>query len=192
MPNSVAAARKLRCAEIAATAFSSNRPVSSIVRYPASGHLNLYRLLHQSRPPISSSTVQSGKAAAMAQTKAKTFLITGVSSGFGRALAQAALRDGHAVVGSVRQESDQADFEKLGQGAHAVILDVTHTAQIAPAIAAIEKNIGAIDVLVNNAGYGHEGILEESSIEDLRRQFEVNVVGAVAMIQHVLPASRKR
>jgi len=61
-----------------------------------------------------------------------------------------------------------------------------------PAIAAIEKNIGAIDVLVNNAGYGHEGILEESSIEDLRRQFEVNVFGAVAMIQAVLPAMRKR
>jgi NAD(P)-dependent dehydrogenase (short-subunit alcohol dehydrogenase family) len=128
----------------------------------------------------------------MAQTTSKTFLITGVSSGFGRALAQAALRDGHVVVGTVRQESDKADFEKLGQGAHAVILDVTHTDQIAPAIAAIEKNIGGIDVLVNNAGYGHEGILEESSIEDLRRQFEVNVFGAVAMIQAVLPAMRKR
>jgi NAD(P)-dependent dehydrogenase (short-subunit alcohol dehydrogenase family) len=128
----------------------------------------------------------------MAQTTSKTFLITGVSSGFGRALAQAALQDGHVVVGTVRQEGDKADFEKLGQGAHAVILDVTHTAQIAPAIAAIEKNIGAIDVLVNNAGYGHEGILEESSIEDLRRQFEVNVFGAVAMIQAVLPAMRQR
>ena len=123
---------------------------------------------------------------------AKTFLITGVSSGFGRALAQAALRDGHIVVGTVRKESDKADFEQLGQGAHAVILDVTDTARIAPAVAAIENDIGAIDVLVNNAGYGHEGILEESSIDDLRRQFEVNVFGAVAMIQAVLPAMRKR
>jgi NAD(P)-dependent dehydrogenase (short-subunit alcohol dehydrogenase family) len=128
----------------------------------------------------------------MAQTTAKTILITGVSSGFGRALAQAALRERHVVVGTVRKESDRADFEKLGQGAHAVVLDVTHTAQIAPAVAAIEKNIGAIDVLVNNAGYGHEGILEESSIDDLRRQFDVNVFGAVAMIQAVLPAMRKR
>src|ERR1700722_13028363 len=145
MPNSVAAARKLRCAEIAATAFSSNRPVSSIVRYPASGHLNLYRLLHQSRPPISSPTNSIWKGSAMAQTTSKTFLITGVSSGFGRALAQAALRDGHVVVGTVRQEGDKADFEKLGQGAHTVILDVTHTDQIAPAVAAIEKDIGAID-----------------------------------------------
>jgi NAD(P)-dependent dehydrogenase (short-subunit alcohol dehydrogenase family) len=123
---------------------------------------------------------------------AKTFLITGVSSGFGRALAEATLRNGHTVVGTVRKESDGADFEKLGGGAHAVILDVTNSGQIAPTIAAIEKDIGAIDVLVNNAGYGHEGILEESSIDDLRRQFEVNVFGAVAMIQAVLPAMRQR
>ena len=123
---------------------------------------------------------------------AKTFLITGVSSGFGRALAEAALNDGHSVVGTVRSENDKAKFETLGQRARAVILDVTNTAQIAPAVAGIENGVGAIDVLVNNAGYGHEGILEESSIDDLRRQFEVNVFGAVAMIQAVLPYMRKR
>lgn len=123
---------------------------------------------------------------------AKTFLITGVSSGFGRALAEAALRDSHTVVGTVRKESDRQVFEKLGKGAHAVILDVTDTARIAPAVTEIEQRIGAIDVLVNNAGYGHEGILEESSIDNLRRQFDVNVFGAVAMIQAVLPAMRKR
>lgn len=123
---------------------------------------------------------------------AKTFFITGVSSGFGRALAKAALQDGHVVVGSVRKARDKEAFEALGPNAHAVILDVTDTAQIRPAVAGIEARLGAIDVLVNNAGYGHEGILEESSIDDLRRQFEVNVFGAVAMIQAVLPAMRKR
>ncbi|GKQ50726.1 oxidoreductase [Bradyrhizobium sp. Ce-3] len=123
---------------------------------------------------------------------AKTFLITGVSSGFGRALAEAALHDGHTVAGTVRNATDQQTFEALGKGVHAVILDVTNTAAIAPAVADIERRIGAIDVLVNNAGYGHEGILEESSIDDLRRQFEVNVFGAVAMIQAVLPFMRKR
>ena len=128
----------------------------------------------------------------MTKTSAKTFLITGVSSGFGRALAEAALRDGHTIVGTVRKDADKPAFERLGEAAHAVILDVTETARIAPAIAEIEQRIGAIDVLVNNAGYGHEGILEESSIEDLRRQFDVNVFGAVAMIQAVLPAMRKR
>jgi NAD(P)-dependent dehydrogenase (short-subunit alcohol dehydrogenase family) len=128
----------------------------------------------------------------MAETFTKTFLITGVSSGFGRALAEAALNDGHAVVGTVRNEADRPAFEALGERAHAVILDVTNTSAIAPVIAEVERNIGAIDVLVNNAGYGHEGILEESSVDDLRRQFEVNVFGAVAMIQAVLPAMRKR
>ena len=123
---------------------------------------------------------------------AKTFLITGVSSGFGRALAEAALSDGHRVVGTVRNDADQQKFEALSKNAHALILDVTDTKAIAPGVAGIEKTIGAIDVLVNNAGYGHEGILEESSIDDLRRQFEVNVFGAVAMIQAVLPFMRKR
>ncbi|QIG92384.1 MULTISPECIES: oxidoreductase [unclassified Bradyrhizobium] len=123
---------------------------------------------------------------------AKTFLITGVSSGFGRALAEAALRDGHTVTGTVRSENDKQKFEALGAGLHAVILDVTNSEAIAPAVAEVENRIGAIDVLVNNAGYGHEGILEESSIDDLRRQFEVNVFGAVAMIQAVLPFMRKR
>lgn len=127
----------------------------------------------------------------MAST-AKTFLITGVSSGFGRALAETALRDGHAVVGTVRNSGDKEKFEALGKAARGVILDVTDTARIAPVVAEIEDSIGAIDVLVNNAGYGHEGILEESSIDELRRQFEVNVFGAVAMIQAVLPFMRQR
>jgi NAD(P)-dependent dehydrogenase (short-subunit alcohol dehydrogenase family) len=107
-------------------------------------------------------------------------------------LAEAALSDGHAVAGTVRNENDKQKFEALGEGAHAVILDVTSSEAIAPAVAEVENGIGAIDVLVNNAGYGHEGILEESSIADLRRQFEVNVFGAVAIIQAVLPFMRKR
>ena len=125
---------------------------------------------------------------------AKTFLITGVSSGFGRALAELALREGHTVVGTVRKPGDKAEFEQLGapSSAHGVILDVTDTVRIGPVVAEIESRIGAIDVLVNNAGYGHEGALEESTIEELRRQFEVNVFGAVAMIQAVLPGMRKR
>jgi NAD(P)-dependent dehydrogenase (short-subunit alcohol dehydrogenase family) len=129
----------------------------------------------------------------MAPTQtAKTFLITGVSSGFGRALAAAALHDGHVVAGTVRSASDKEKFESLGKGARGLILDVTDTPRIAPIVAEIEAGVGAVDVLVNNAGYGHEGILEESSIDDLRRQFEVNVFGAVAMIQAVMPHMRKR
>jgi NAD(P)-dependent dehydrogenase (short-subunit alcohol dehydrogenase family) len=144
------------------------------------------------KPTIWSPTIKLEKASPMTNALAKTFLITGVSSGFGRALAEAALSDGHIVAGTVRNAADKQKFEALGAGAHALILDVTDTAAIAPAVADIENKIGAIDVLVNNAGYGHEGILEESSIDDLRRQFEVNVFGAVAMIQAVLPFMRRR
>ncbi|NTI47332.1 oxidoreductase [Agrobacterium rhizogenes] len=131
----------------------------------------------------------------MSDTKsdAKTLFITGVSTGFGRALAEAALVGGHKVVGTLRRQVDRVEFEALKPGsAFGKLLDVTDTAALAPVVAEVEKEIGAIDVLVNNAGYGHEGLLEESTIDDLRRQFEVNVFGPVALIQAVLPYMRKR
>ncbi|TMN18642.1 oxidoreductase [Pseudoxanthomonas sp. X-1] len=120
-------------------------------------------------------------------------LITGVSSGFGRSLAQEALAAGHRVVGTVRSAQAVEAFEALAPGrAVARVLDVTDTAAIVPVVEGIEAELGAIDVLVNNAGYGHEGVLEESPLEEMRRQFEVNVFGAVAMIQAVLPHMRAR
>jgi NAD(P)-dependent dehydrogenase (short-subunit alcohol dehydrogenase family) len=129
----------------------------------------------------------------MSQPQIKTFLITGVSTGLGRAFAEVALREGHRVVGTVRNEGAAKSFEALAPGrAFARQLDVTDTAKIAPVVADIEAHVGPIDVLINNAGYGHEGVLEEASLDDLRRQFEVNVFGVVAVIQAVLPYMRKR
>jgi NAD(P)-dependent dehydrogenase (short-subunit alcohol dehydrogenase family) len=129
----------------------------------------------------------------MKKPTGRIFLITGASTGFGRAFAEAALAAGHSVVGTVRREDDRIAFEALSlKRAHAVILDVTDFAAIEPAVRRIEQDIGPIEVLVNNAGYGHEGILEESPLPDLIRQFEVNVFGAVAMIKAVLPAMRRR
>ncbi|MBK0122178.1 oxidoreductase [Pantoea sp. S61] len=123
----------------------------------------------------------------------KTLLITGVSSGFGRALAQEALANGYRVIGTVRNAEAKAAFEQLhGQNALAFELDVTHFTAIDALIADIEVQQGPIDVLVNNAGYGHEGIMEESSLEEMRRQFDVNVFGAVAMTKAVLPFMRQR
>jgi NAD(P)-dependent dehydrogenase (short-subunit alcohol dehydrogenase family) len=123
----------------------------------------------------------------------KTWLITGVSSGFGRAIADAALAAGNRVVGTLRNDADRAAFAALAPGrSRGVILDVTQTATIVPTVERIEREIGPIDVLVNNAGYGHEGLVEESSMEDLRRQFDVNFFGAVAVIKAVLPAMRQR
>lgn len=126
-------------------------------------------------------------------SSSKTLLITGVSSGFGRALAQEALAAGHTVVGTVRSTEARRDFEALSaKSAFARKLDVTDFDAIDATVADIEANIGPIDVLVNNAGYGHEGVMEESPLSEMRRQFDVNVFGAVAMIKATLPFMRTR
>lgn len=133
------------------------------------------------------------------ESPSKTFLITGVSSGFGRAFSNAALAEGHTVVGTVRSDAARVAFEvhearepRSAGRAHAVVLDVTDFDAIGPAVDAIQQQVGPIDVLVNNAGYGHEGTLEESGLDEMRRQFDVNVFGAVAMTKAVLPSMRER
>ncbi|MEW6346526.1 MAG: oxidoreductase [Paraburkholderia sp.] len=123
----------------------------------------------------------------------KILLITGVSSGFGRALAQEALASGHKVVGTVRSAQAKREFESLSaNAAFARVLDVTDFDAIDDIVAEIETTVGPIDVLVNNAGYGHEGVMEESPLSEMRRQFDVNVFGAVAMMKAVLPFMRER
>lgn len=123
----------------------------------------------------------------------KTIFITGVSSGFGNALAQEALAAGHRVIGTVRSEVALRAFQALSvDHAHGVILDVTDFARIDSVVATIEATHGPVDVLINNAGYGHEGIFEESTLEEMRRQFDVNVFGAVAVIKAFVPYFRKR
>ena len=123
----------------------------------------------------------------------KTFLNTGVSSGLGRAFAQGALDAGHRVIGTVRRPGDAEAFAALAPGrAYPLVLDVTDYAAIPAAVSEVEQQVGAIDVLVNNAGYGHEGVLEESSMDELQRQFAANVFGPVAMTKAVLPGMRER
>ncbi|XEU19622.1 oxidoreductase [Tistrella mobilis] len=123
----------------------------------------------------------------------KTFLITGVSSGLGRAFAAGALAAGHRVIGTVRRAEDAGRFAALAPDrACPLVLDVTDYDAIPEAVARAEAAAGPIDVLVNNAGYGHEGVLEESTLDDLQRQFAANVFGPVAMIKAVLPGMRAR
>lgn len=124
-------------------------------------------------------------------TRSKTFLITGVSSGLGRAFATAALADGHHVIGTVRRPADARTFA-ASERAFPLVLDVTDYASLPEAVHDAEREVGPVDVLVNNAGYGHEGVLEESSVDDLQRQFAANVFGPVAMIKAVLPGMRER
>ncbi|WP_323148954.1 oxidoreductase [Pseudomonas oryzihabitans] len=122
----------------------------------------------------------------------KTLFITGVSSGLGNALAREALVAGHCVIGTVRQEADRQAFAALSPRAHGVLLDVTDHDRLDAVVAEAQAALGPVDVLVNNAGYGHEGILEESPLEELRQQFEVNVFAAVAVTKAFLPSFRER
>ncbi|CAB5283039.1 short chain dehydrogenase [Burkholderia multivorans] len=123
----------------------------------------------------------------------KILLITGVSSGFGRALALEALAAGHHVVGTVRSEQAGQDFAALAPTrAVGRVLDVTDFEAIDGVVAEVEATVGPVDVLVNNAGYGHEGVMEEAPLAEMRRQFDVNVFGAVAMMKAVLPYMRER
>ncbi|HEY0309414.1 MAG TPA: oxidoreductase [Acidobacteriaceae bacterium] len=123
----------------------------------------------------------------------KNVLITGVSTGLGRAFAEVLLASGYSVIGTVRKPEAATEFEAIKPGAaFARVLDVTNQQAIIKTVDGIEAEIGSIDVLINNAGYGHEGTLEESPLEELRQQFEVNVFGAVAMMKAVLPFMRKR
>ncbi|MGI6875640.1 oxidoreductase [Amycolatopsis sp. 3B14] len=123
----------------------------------------------------------------------RTFLITGASSGLGRAFAQGALAAGHTVVGTVRKAEDLEKFEALAPGlAHARRLDVTDDQAVFDVVGEVERSVGPIDVLIANAGYGHEGVFEESSMAELRAQFDTNVFGVAATVHAVLPGMRKR
>jgi NAD(P)-dependent dehydrogenase (short-subunit alcohol dehydrogenase family) len=120
----------------------------------------------------------------------QVILITGSGSGIGRAAAIEALARGHRVFASARRPEDVADLARPG-ALEPLPLDVTDVASVERAVAEVLRRAGRLDALVNNAGYGQYGAAEEVSLSAWRRQFEVNVFGAVAAIQAVLPAMRK-
>lgn len=122
----------------------------------------------------------------------KTFFITGANSGFGFAIAAAASSQGHKVIGTVRSEQSRAALAERLPAVRSTLCDVTEFDRIADVIRQAEEDHGPVDVLINNAGYGHEGILEESSLDEMRRQFDVNVFGAVAVAKAFLPRFRER
>ncbi|GLQ66979.1 short-chain dehydrogenase/reductase [Gluconobacter kondonii] len=122
----------------------------------------------------------------------KTFFITGANSGFGLAIAQAALEAGHRVIGTVRSQTARVSLRERLPDVRVVLCDVTEFDRIPAIVAQAEEDHGPVDVLINNAGYGHEGVLEESPLEEMRRQFDVNVFGAVAIAKAFLPRFRER
>lgn len=123
----------------------------------------------------------------------KVWFITGVSSGFGAALAQAVMAKGDTVAATFRKKEQATEFtqEHAGKGI-GLVMDVTKPDSIQNAVKQIIEQAGTIDVLVNNAGYGTIGALEEFSMEEIREQMETNFFGAVAVTKQVLPLMRQK
>ena len=126
-------------------------------------------------------------------TKEKVWFITGVSSGLGKQIAKEVLSKGEIVVGTFRKQEQVEAFNSEVPGkSFGVLVDVASTEMIVNGIKTILDKFGKIDVVVNNAGYGIMGSIEEISDEEVRRQFEVNVFGVLTTIREVLPSMRAR
>jgi NAD(P)-dependent dehydrogenase (short-subunit alcohol dehydrogenase family) len=119
----------------------------------------------------------------------KAVLITGCSTGIGRATAERLAGRGHTVYATARRPESIADLE--AKGCRTLALDVTDEESMRAAVAAVEEAEGAIGALVNNAGYSQSGAIEDVSMESVRRQFETNVFGLLRMCQLVLPGMRR-
>jgi NAD(P)-dependent dehydrogenase (short-subunit alcohol dehydrogenase family) len=117
-------------------------------------------------------------------------LVTGCSSGIGRATALRLAGHGHIVYASARRPDTIADLED--RGCRLLALDVTDDDAMRAAVEAVEAEQGAVGALVNNAGYSQSGAVESVPLDEVRRQFETNVFGLVRMCQLVLPAMRAR
>ncbi len=116
--------------------------------------------------------------------------VTGASSGIGLATAERLLARGHTVYGGARRVDRMEPL--VAAGGHALALDVTDDASMEAAVQTVLDAEGRIDALVNNAGYGSYGAVEDVPLDEARRQFEVNLFGAARMIQLVLPSMRAR
>ena len=121
------------------------------------------------------------------------WIVTGCSSGIGRAVAAVALERGHRVAVTARDAATVADLAAGAPGrALALPLDVTRPEQVAAVVAETERAFGRIDVLVNNAGYGYLAAIEEGEEDEVRALFDTNFFGLVAMTKAVLPGMRAR
>jgi len=123
----------------------------------------------------------------------KVWLITGASRGLGRAFTEEALKAGHRVLATARNSKHLADLAgKFGESVWTVPLDVTNEEQAKYAVDAAIRTFGGLDVLVNNAGYGNVGSVEDTSLADFRAQIETNLFGVIIMTKAVLPYFRER
>ncbi|MGZ3853185.1 MAG: oxidoreductase [Flavisolibacter sp.] len=124
---------------------------------------------------------------------AKVWFLTGASSGFGAEMAKAIIESGDRVAATFRKAEQASSFTQQYDGnGLGIVLDVTATEQIAPALQQAIEKFGRIDVLVNNAGYGTIGAIEEFSLEEIRAQMETNFFGAVAVTKEAIPILRNQ
>ena len=124
--------------------------------------------------------------------KNKNWLITGISSGLGKALAQSVMENGDFVIGTFRQQSQANAFNEKYEGkGFAIVLDISDVKSIESKLEEVLAQFKQIDVLVNNAGLGFVGAVEESSMEEIRKVFETNVFGTLKITQAILPYMRK-
>lgn len=120
----------------------------------------------------------------------KTIIVTGASSGIGKATARQLLKEGHTVYGLARRVEKMDDLVTLG--GKALCVDITNHKQVHETITNIIETEGTIDVLINNAGYALYGAVEEVSYEQAKQQFEVNLFGLAEVTKAVLPVMRKK
>jgi NAD(P)-dependent dehydrogenase (short-subunit alcohol dehydrogenase family) len=121
----------------------------------------------------------------------RIWLITGISSGLGKAMAKAVIEHGDVAVGTFRSQSQADDFNRQhADKGFAFTLDITRPEEIDAVVAATLDRFKRIDVLVNNAGYGFAGAIEETSMEEARTVFETNFFGTLSMTKAVLPFFR--
>jgi NADP-dependent 3-hydroxy acid dehydrogenase YdfG len=120
----------------------------------------------------------------------KVVLITGASSGMGKATAKRLISEGHIVYGAARRIENMQDL--IAFGGHSIKMDITKEEDISSTVGQIISEQGRIDVLVNNAGYAAYGSVEDVSMADGRAQMEVNLMGLIAITQRVLPHMRKQ
>ncbi len=120
----------------------------------------------------------------------QTALVTGASSGMGKVIARQLIKDGYTVIAAARRVEAMRDLEALG--AHPMALDMSQDDSITATVARIEAQFGGVDVLVNNAGFGLFGALEDVPMAEARYQFEVNLFGLGRLTQLVVPHMRRQ
>ena len=123
----------------------------------------------------------------------KVWFITGISSGLGKALAQVVIESGDHVIGTFRKKEQVEAFNlKHGKNGTGIQLDISNMAAIERQVEFVRSTFGKIDVLVNNAGVGIAGAIEETSLEETRQVFEVNFFGTLKLTQAILPLMREQ